>query len=145
MWCRMVQHFPHLPMNDRVRFTIAVDADVHEAFADLAQSSGVSLSRCVGDWLRDTAEAAQITTVRVNAVRKSPQDALQVFLRDCIVPGMEEYRLSAKRWGVGEADGRRGAGSQEPATPALPACAPAQPVPPSSNTGGKSPRTRQTR
>ena len=73
---------------ERVRFTIAVDQDVYEAFADLAHTSGVSMSRCIGDWLRDTAEAAQITTVRLNEIRKTPQDALQAFLRDAILPGM---------------------------------------------------------
>lgn len=71
---------------ERIRFTIAVDSDVYEAFADLAHTSGVSLSRCIGDWLRDTAEAAQITTVRLNEIRKTPQDALNAFLRDAIVP-----------------------------------------------------------
>ena len=65
---------------ERVRFTIAVDADVYEAFADLAQSSGVSMSRCIGDWLRDTAEAAQMTTIRVNEVRKGHQEIHREYL-----------------------------------------------------------------
>lgn len=67
-------------MTERTRFTIAVEPHVYEAFADLAHSSGVSLSRCIGDWLRDTAEAAQMTTVRVNEVRKSHQDIAREFL-----------------------------------------------------------------
>lgn len=65
---------------ERVRFTIAVDADVYDAFAELAHSSGVSMSRCIGDWLRDTAEAAQMTTIRVNEVRKSHQEIHREYL-----------------------------------------------------------------
>ena len=65
---------------ERVRFTIAVDADVYEAFAELAHSSGVSMSRCIGDWLRDTAEAAQMTTIRVNEVRKSHQEVHRLYV-----------------------------------------------------------------
>ncbi len=58
-------------MSERVRFTIAVDPEVHDAFADLAHTTGVSLSRCVGDWLRDTAEAAQMVTLKVRDARRS--------------------------------------------------------------------------
>ena len=65
---------------ERVRFTIAVDADVYDAFAALAHSSGVSMSRCIGDWLRDTAEAAQMTTIRVNEVRKSHQEVHRLYV-----------------------------------------------------------------
>jgi hypothetical protein len=126
-------------MTERIRFTIAVDAHVHEAFADLAHSTGVSMSRCVGDWLRDTAEAAQMTTVKVNAVRKAPADALHVFLRDAILPGMEEVRLAAQRATGGEADVRRVRIGRSQALLAPAAAGPAKPVPPSSNTGGKSP------
>lgn len=131
-------------MTRRVRFTIATDPEVYEAFADLAHSSGVSLSRCIGDWLRDTAEAAQITTIRLNEVRKSPQDALQVFLRDCIVPGMEEYRRNAKHWVADEVGGRRYLGAGASSLLDRGAEVPAQPVPPSSNTGGKSPGKTRT-
>ena len=66
-------------MTERTRFTIACDVDVYEAFADLAHVSGVSMSRCIGDWLRDTAEAAQMTAIRVNEVRKSPEEALRAY------------------------------------------------------------------
>lgn len=110
-------------MSERVRFTIAVDQEVYEAFADLAHTSGVSLSRCIGDWLRDTAEAAQITTMKVNAVRKTPQQAFEAFIRDGLVPAVME-RMASR--------------------PAQRAAGQAELVPPSSNTGGKSPgKTRR--
>lgn len=122
-------------MTERVRFTIAVDQEVYEAFADLAHTSGVSLSRCIGDWLRDTAEAAQMTTLKVQAVRKSPQDAFHAFIRDGFpIPELE--RVAASMWGAGT--GRTRSGRPVPAPPA-----PADP--PSSNTGGKSPgKTRRS-
>jgi hypothetical protein len=114
------------PMTERVRFTIACDPEVYEAFADLAHTSGVSLSRCIGDWLRDTAEAAQMTTIKLNAVRKSPQQAFEAFIRDGLLPEMS-VAMAARR------------GAPAPARP------PSRPAdPPSSNTGGKSPgKTRR--
>ena len=119
--------------NDRVRFTIAVDQDVYNAFADMAHTSGVSLSRCIGDWLRDTAEAAQITTIKLNEVRKSPQEALQAFLRDAIVPGMQKLELEGRTWGAGPGGLLKGGPRSGSAV-----------SPPSSNTGGKSPgKTRR--
>ena len=140
MRCKVVQNgappFAGPLMTERVRFTIAVDPEVYEAFADLAHTSGVSLSRCIGDWLRDTAEAAQMTTLKVQAVRKSPQDAFQAFIRDGF-PLAELERVTASMWGVGTGRTRS----------ARPAPAPAEPAtsPPSSNTGGKSPgKTRRS-
>lgn len=132
-----------IPPPDRVRFTIAVDADVYEAFVDLAASSGVSLSRCIGDWLRDTAEAAQITTLKLNAVRRSPQDAFEAFMRDAVVPATME--LMNRPEGLR----RRPARGDSPASQvgSLPSAAePHRPAqgraaaggsPPPSNTGGK--------
>ena len=129
----------------RVRTTIAVDPDVYEAFADMAEASGASLSRCIGDWLRDTAEAAQITTVKLREVRQSPQQALQAFIRDGMVPEMLRITRhgAAPTWGVGgtvergRSDGR-GRGAAEPQPGAAGATGRAL-IPPSSNTGGKVP------
>jgi hypothetical protein len=111
-------------MTERVRFTISVEPEVYEAFADLSVASGVSLSRCIGDWLRDTAEAAQITTIKVNEIRKSPQDAFAAFIRDGMVPTMVEIRRKqgASAEGAPLSRGASGARGSHP---------------PSSNTGGK--------
>lgn len=110
-------------MSERVRFTIACEQEVYDAFAELAHTSGVSLSRCIGDWLRDTAEAAQMTTIKLNAVRKTPQQAFEAFIRDGLVPAVME-RLASRP-------------AQRPASQA-------GVVPPASNTGGKSPgKTRR--
>lgn len=92
---------------ERVRFTIAVDADVYEAFADLAHSSGVSMSRCIGDWLRDTAEAAQMTTIRTNEVRKSHQEIFRDYIASIATQAQEMLSgESGSRWRIG-LDGER--------------------------------------
>ena len=80
-------------MTERTRFTIACDVDVYEAFADLAHVSGVSMSRCIGDWLRDTAEAAQMTAIRVNEVRKSPEEALRAYTSGAAYAAFREKDL----------------------------------------------------
>ena len=85
---------------ERVRFTIAVDPDVYDAFSHLAHSSGVSMSRCIGDWLRDTAEAAQMTTIRVNEVRKSHQEVHRMYV-DSMAREVEKLMEKGVGWGVG--------------------------------------------
>jgi hypothetical protein len=156
-WCRMAHHFTPLPtMTERTRFTIACDVDVYEAVADLAHVSGVSMSRCIGDWLRDTAEAAQMTAIRVNEVRKSPEEALRAYTAATAraMPEMLD-KLDRTAWGsvrrslglagpgerggAGATEGRplrRGSGT---GAGSARAGVPAKPAPPSSNTGGKSP------
>lgn len=152
-WCN-----PFNPLSDtmaktaeRVRFTIAVDDDVYEAFSDLAHSSGVSLSRCIGDWLRDTAEAAQMTTIKVQQARRSPQEALDIFIRDGMVPEMLRLMDGGfKSWGRGPGAAGAAAGGPDRREQMATGVAgrrmvPAEPAPPSSNTGGKSPgKTRRS-
>ena len=129
---------PHLAMSERIRFTIAVESEVYDAFADLAESSGQSLSRCIGDWLRDTAEAAQITTIKVNEVRAAPQAITRAFVdmmaREALSPAVQAA-LGGMRGGAP----RVGAvGTRSGGTAAV--------SPPSSNTGGKVPgKTRSTK
>jgi hypothetical protein len=143
-----------MALSERIRFTIAVDPEVHDAFSDMAEAAGVSLSRCIGDWLRDTSEAAQITTVRLNAARKAPQDAFRAFIRDGVAPEVRrlienpQRRLSAIADRPGVAGAASGGRAVPPAQPGggLVAGGLRRPSPPSSNTGGKSPgKTRGSR
>ncbi len=136
---------------ERVRFTIAVDDDVYEAFVDLAHSSGVSLSRCIGDWLRDTAEAAQMTTIKVQQARRTPQEALEVFIRDGMVPEMLRLQSGGlKTWKRGPGEAGLAVGGPDRREQMASGAAgrrmvPAKPAPPSSNTGGKYPgKTRSS-
>jgi len=129
---------------NRVRFTIAVDQDVYDAFAGLAYTSGQSLSRCIGDWLRDTSEAAQMTTLKVHDVRRSPQAAFEAFLdvsSQEIARRVSHERVQPTGWRAGVAR-ESGCGTVPgQAEPVRHVGAAAQPalLPPSSNTGGKSP------
>ncbi len=131
-------------MTERVRFTISVEQEVYEAFADLAHTSGVSMSRCIGDWLRDTAEAAQMTTVKLNEVRRSPQDALQAFLLS-LQPDMAdiaEAQRIARDAGSSFADARA---VRKRRLGDLSGAQALRSDPPPSNTGGKGQHATGTR
>lgn len=130
---------------EKVRFTISVEPEVYEAFADLAHQSGVSLSRCIGDWLRDTSEAAQMTTLKVIEARQSVDQAWR-SLKLAEARSMPELLATLDRTAYGRS--RELLGLSEKGGPvggrAAPGGRSARPVPPSSNTGGKSPgKTRR--
>lgn len=63
--------------NNRVRTTISVDKEVLDTFRAMAESSGMSLGRCIGYWLEDTADAAQMITNKLTETRGVPS----LFLR----------------------------------------------------------------
>jgi hypothetical protein len=59
-------------MDDRVIVAISIKPEILEVFQDMAKVSGVSLSRCIGDWCSDTHEGAVFVTqkmVELNAAR----------------------------------------------------------------------------
>jgi hypothetical protein len=56
----------------RIRTTISVDRDVHEIFVKMAEAGGMSVSRCMGEWLADTAEGAQFVAQKMVEARQSP-------------------------------------------------------------------------
>lgn len=58
---------------DRVRLTISVTPEVHEAFTRLSKASGVSLSRAMGEWLADTLDAVTYTAQKVEEARAAPK------------------------------------------------------------------------
>lgn len=58
---------------DRVRLTITVTPEVHEAFSRLAKASGMSLGRAMGEWLGDTLEAVTYTAQKVEEARAAPK------------------------------------------------------------------------
>ena len=138
---------------ERTRFTIAVDPDVYEAFAYLAHTSGVSLSRCIGDWLRDTAEAAQMTTLKVRDARRQPGEAFEAYMREVAesLPGIQA-KMRETGWGTLAASGSASVvphGWTKEENDAFQAKSARvfereqvrkRGVPPSSNTGGKVPQ-----
>jgi hypothetical protein len=62
---------------DRVRTTISLPPEIHEIFKRMSEVSGVSISRCMGDWLADTGDAAEMITTQLEKARRSPMAALK--------------------------------------------------------------------
>ena len=108
------------PIQERKRLTISVTPEVYEIFSRMAENLGVSLGRCMGDWLADTAEGAQFVAQKVHDAKHAPMtvmrelQAMTTGLGDAIQLKADEWRLQ----GINR---------------------PALPSPPSSNTGGKVP------
>lgn len=64
-------------MADRIRTTISLDPDVHAIFVTMAQAAGTSVSRCMGDWLADTAEGAQFVASKMQEARRAPKTVMR--------------------------------------------------------------------
>lgn len=109
----------------RIRLTISVTPEVIEVFTRMAEASGTSLGRTMGDWLGDTIEGAQFVAQKM--VEAKSQPAILMREMQAMARG-----LSNEVDSVMEHVRRTGRGAL--ATP------PAAARPPSSNTGGKVPR-----
>lgn len=59
--------------NKPIRLTITVTPEVHAAFERLSAASGMSMSRCMGEWLGDTLEAVQYTATLMEKARQAPK------------------------------------------------------------------------
>lgn len=118
------------PTQERIRLTITVTPEVHAIFTQMAEASGLSLGRCMGDWLQDTAEGAQFVAQKMAEARKAPMSVmreLQALARGVVDAG----DAAAERMRAAERASRALRGAAAP-----------PPLPPSSNTGGKVTRTR---
>lgn len=111
-------------MAERIRTTISLTPEALEIFKRMADAGNMSVSRCMGDWLTDTADAAELITLKMEEAKRAPMAVMREMramvagLNSSVIETEEEVRL------------RR--------TARAPAGAAAQ-QPPSSNTGGKSP------
>lgn len=128
-WCRVVQSAPTAleAMTDRIRLTVSITPETHEVFSSMAEAAGISLGRCIGDWLADTSEGAVLVSQQMQRARRAP------------VTVMREMQ-AALHGAHGEAtalldDFRAG---RAPGTAARSAAVPGGPAP-SGNTGRKSP------
>lgn len=123
-------------MTERVRLTITVPAETHAVFQRMADVSGQSLGRVMGDWLTDTAEGAQIVVKKLQEAREAPKLVMREF-RAMAVGLVEEIDATHQQlqrensWYAGHAER---AASQPPAGRRTRSSAP------SSNTGLKSPK-----
>ena len=118
-------------MSDRIRLTITVTPEVRDVFSRMAEAGGMSLGKCMGEWLGDTIDGAQFVAQKMEDARKAPRVVMremQAFSRGLL---HEVDVVSAQvRSGQPVPDAKRqprsgGSGALRP---------------PSSNTGGKVPR-----
>lgn len=111
-----------------VRFTIAVDSETRDMYKRMADAAGVSLGKCIGDWLTDTVESAEFVTLQMERARMAPK----IVMRELVAASgglhaeVKDLEATLRRGGW-QAHAQQGA---------------AAPTPPSSNTGviGKSRR-----
>ena len=118
---------PLPPQSGRMRLTISVTPEVHDTFLLLAEASGVSISRAMGDWLDDTRDGAAFMAETVRKAREAPREAARELhayalgLTDLTSDLLEDIRTKSR------AGGRVDTGSAGAARPS------ARPTTPPSN------------
>lgn len=115
-------------MTDRIRTTISIPQDVYEVFKQMADISGTSVSRCMGDWLKETSDGAQLVTDRLAEVRRSSDSAMRL-VSDAMKAEFSGARMVNMLTGASGKGGERATEPREQASSRLA---------PSSNTGLKS-------
>lgn len=122
-----------------LRVTVPLSPEVHDAFVKVAAAQGVSVGRAMGDWLRDTSDAALQMASMVSDIKTKPFEvALRLSgyasaMSDVSTGLVERIRKQSKVGGAerGPDTGKapRSRSAQKVAGKVLP--------PPVSNTGGK--------
>lgn len=95
----------------RIRTTISVDKEVHEIFVRMAETAGMSVSRCMGEWLADTADGAMFVAEKMAAARKAPMEVMREMqamskgLQDGVEETMREIRQAGRKEAASAAPG----------------------------------------
>lgn len=63
--------------SEPVRLSITVTPEVHAAFRRLADASGMSMGRAMGEWLGDTLEAVEFMAEKMEQARAAPRIVMQ--------------------------------------------------------------------
>jgi len=66
-----------LPPSSNIRLTITVRPEVHAIFKRLADSTNDSLSKAMGDWLAETAPAAELMATKMQEAREEPKRVMR--------------------------------------------------------------------
>jgi hypothetical protein len=135
-------HFVTDP-SKKIRLTIPVDPATHAIFERLAKAGNMSTGRAMGEWLRDTVDAAELMTSAMERARAAPKvvtaelHAMLLGMTDHTKDLMDKF---AKFKGPIDPGANPGAAvdGKRSATAAAPGGA-SGPIPPSCNTGGKLP------
>lgn len=126
--------------SDRIRLTVSISPQAHEAFSRMADAAGISLGRAIGGWLDDTLEGAQFVAAKMQEARTAPQRALDDLKAlgghlatgdaDTVLEAIQREAAAARKGPPprGVESSRASAGESSP----------------SSNTGIKSPRSAPT-
>jgi len=102
---------------------------VLDVYRHMAHSAGISLSRCLGEWLADTADAAQLVAAKMLEAKRAPVRVMQEM--QAMLHGAHEE--------AGQVLGQLRRKGVKPVAMAAPPTARPASIPPSSNTGGYSP------
>lgn len=63
-------------MSETVRVTVAMSPQAVDTFKQMAKVGKLSFSKCVGEWLEDTADAAQFVSQSMREARDAPKRIL---------------------------------------------------------------------
>ena len=132
---------PPSPTPDNIRLTITVTPQVHAAFSKMAEATGMSLGRCMGEWLQDTLEGVEFLTGQLVRARAAPRQVIKEMQQSVLGLGDElDAVLADMRSGKMQVPAQ-GAGMRSTARPVQAPASSPRPV----IRGGKSPgKTRRT-
>lgn len=65
------------PTSEPIRLSITVTPEVHSAFRRLADASGMSMGKAMGEWLGDTLEAIEFMAEKMEQARAAPRLVMQ--------------------------------------------------------------------
>lgn len=81
------------PPSSPIRLTITVTPEVHATFSRMAEVSGMSLGRCMGEWLADTSEGAEFLTATLERAREAPRTVIREMRQGVLGLGDELDQL----------------------------------------------------
>ena len=124
---------PHTMTTERIRTTISLTPQAHAVFKRMAEAGNMSVSRCMGDWLDDTADAAEMLTLKMEEAKRAPLRVMREMRAMVAGLGIAVDEVEEE---VRERSAKRSGGSER-AAPA--------PKPPSGNTGVLVPPSAQSK
>lgn len=122
-------------MTERIRTTISLSPEAYEIFKRMAAASNTSVSRAMGDWLTDTADAATMITLKMEEAKSAPVRVMREM--QAMVAGMALEVGAIIEGARDEAAVLRQVRHAQRGAPVVTLS-----PPPSSNTGGKSPKSK---
>ncbi len=118
---------------DTLRVTVVVTPEVHTAFKRISAAGSMSVGRAMGEWLGDTLDAANHVATLMENARAAPRVVTQQLHAYALGLADETGELMEKI--------RRKGIEDRAAVAASAGSADRFSVPPSSNTGGKGPKS----